>query len=424
MSGAGNGAKHGLRRRLVAAFALFSLVTALCFSAFCLLFVYVVEDGFFDRMLEQEAAHQRSTWQRNGTLARPLRPFVSVHRSRASFPADLARTTSGGAPGTEFAGDLGRHYHLRAVALPGGPTVTLVAEVSGELAVRPRLPFILSFLGLSTLALLVLTIGVGYVLAVRATRPLSRLSALLAGAEPGQLPRGFSETFPDNEIGVLARSLDAAMARIAGFIEREQHFTRDASHELRTPLTVIDGAAQLLARQPLEPKAAEQVKRIGSACAYMAHTIDALLALAREELAPSPPQPVALLPIIERAVIDHASLLDGKTVRVTVEVDPSVRVLAHGGMLAILISNLVSNAFAHTRQGQVRIMMEDGALVVADSGPGMPPGLQVFDAGVKGESSTGHGLGLSIASRLAARSGIALLVDTTAQGSRVALRWD
>lgn len=418
-----SGERHGLRRRLVAAFALFSLVTALCFSAFCLLFVYVVEDGFFDRMLAQEAAHQRSTWQRTGALARPLRPFVTIHRSRASFPADLARRTSGGAPGTEFAGEAGRHYHLRPVALAGGSPVILVAEVSAELAVRPRLPFILAFLGLSTLVLLVLTIGVGYVLAVRATRPLSDLSELLAGAEPGRLPRGFSDAFPDNEIGLLARSLDAAMARIAGFIAREQHFTRDASHELRTPLTVIDGAAQLLARQQLDPKAAAQVMRIASACAHMAHTIDALLALAREELAPSPPQPVALLPIIERAVVDHASLLDGKAVEVTVEVSASVRVLAHGGVLAILVSNLVSNAFAHTRQGLVRITMEDGALVVADSGPGMPPGLRVFDAGVKGDSSAGHGLGLSIASRLAARSGIALLVESSPQGSRVALHW-
>jgi signal transduction histidine kinase len=415
---------HSLRRRMVAAFALFALATALCFSAFSVMFMYVVEDSFFDNILTEEAGHQHRAWRASGKTAAPLRPFVSLHRSADTFPADLARERGAGVRGAEFAGEQGRHYHLRHIEFGGGASAYLVAEVSGELVVRPRMPFIMTFLGLSTLAILAITLGIGYWLARRATAPLNRLAELMSGALPGQLPQRFAHLFPDNEIGLLARQLDDAMARVAGFIEREQHFTRDASHELRTPLSVIDGAAQLLAQQAMPAQGAAQVQRLRSACAHMTQTVETLLALAREELNASTAAPVALLPLVERAVVQFAHLLDGKAVTVAVDVAPAATAHTHPAVLAILLGNLISNAFAHTRQGEVRIHMDGRSLVVADSGPGIAAELhgRLGQPGAKGDASSGSGLGLSIASRLAARCDIGLDI-TAAQsgGTRAAL---
>ena len=181
------------------------------------------------------------------------------------------------------------------------------------------------------------------------------------------------------------------MARIADFIQREQHFTRDASHELRTPLAVIGGAAQLLAQQPMPAQAADQLQRVRSAAAQMAQTVATLLSLAREELDASVAEPVALLPLVEGAVVQFAHLLDGKAVEVSVEVAEGTVVESHRAALAILLSNLVSNAFGHTLQGEIRIYMEGGSLVVADSGPGIAPALRqrLFESGAKGEASAG-----------------------------------
>lgn len=398
-----------LRARLVLAFGLFALITALFFSFFAIVFVYTVEDSFFKNMLAQEAAHQRQ----QGTGAKPLRDFISVHRSSATFPPDLLRAMAGGQRGSEFAGEGGRHYHLHPLA-PG----YLVAEVSRELVVRPRMPFILGFLGVSMLVILALVLALGYWIARRATAPLTRLTGLLADAAPNSLPRRFAEGLPDNEIGQLARALDAAMTRIAGFIEREQHFTRDASHELRTPLAVIDGAAQLLAQQPLAPQGADQLHRIRMAAAQMAHSVDMLLALAREELRSDVPAPVALLPLVESVIVQFAHLIDDKPVEVCVDVNAAAAVRLHPGALLILLGNLVSNAFAHTYQGQVRISFSDQVLVVADDGPGIAPELEMrlYDAGAKGQASAGYGLGLSIAQRLAARVGVGLQISGTAHG--------
>lgn len=408
--------KHSLRRRIVAAFTVFALATALCFSAFSLIFVYTVEDSFFDNMLRQEADHQL---QAGGRFVKPLRDFVSIHRDSSTFPPDLARRFKAGA-GSEFFGDAGRHYH---VVSPGAVPYYIVAEVSRELVVRPRLPFIASVLGALALAMAALTAGFGYWLARRATAPLDRLAGLVAQTEPGQLPRGFASDFPDNEIGALAKGLEQAMDRIAEFIEREQHFTRDASHELRTPLAVVSGAARLLVSQPLAPQQAAQVQRIAAAAEAMAQSVATLLALAREDLGQcSDAEPVMLLPLVESIVVQHAHLLDGKAVEVIVEVDGKDCVACRRAALSILLSNLVSNAFAHTMAGQVRISFERAGLVVADSGPGIEPRLHT--AGAKREGSTGYGLGLSIAHRLAARSGIGLEIDSEAgAGTRAVLRF-
>lgn len=417
--------RHRLRHRMVAACMLFALSTALCFSASGMALVYSVEDRFFNKMLAEEATHQHRAWRTVGKTAVPLRPFVSVHHSAATFPADLAHARAGNTRGREFVGTHGRHYHVRPIDLDGSGTAYLVAEVSSELVVRPQLPFIVIFLSLSTLVILAIALGIGYWLARRATLPLDRLTELVSGALPGQLPQRFSDGFPDNEIGMLAHRLDEAMARIAGFIEREQHFTRDASHELRTPLTVIDGAAQLLAQQATSPRAAAQVQRIRTACVHMTQTVDTLLSLAREELTPVPATRVDLLPLVEKAVVQFAHLLEGKPVDVSVTVAPGAAAHTHPAALTILIGNLISNSFAHSQQGQVRIYTEGSSLVVVDSGPGIAPELQgrLGQPGAKGRASGGHGLGLSIASRLAARYGIGL--DITAAdpvGTKAQLR--
>lgn len=440
MSGAAT-VSHSLRRRLTAAFALIALCTALLFSGFALLFMYTLEDEFFANVLAQESAHQQANWRANARLAAPLRPYVTLHRASATLPQDLRRQP-GVALGGEFYGDAGRHYHVRQIVLPGAagapgvPDVAglpraaeahilLVAEVSGELLVRPRLPSVLGLLGASLLLILLLTLLLGYWLAWRATRPLEALAQLVGSAAPAQLPKGFAAGYPANEIGALAHALDDAMARVAAFIEREQHFTRDASHELRTPLAVIEGAAFLLASQPMPPQAAQQLQRIRSAATHMTQTVDTLLALAREDLAPSmaPAQAVPLLPLAESTVVQLAHLLDGKPVQVDVAFEPQAQFTAPRSALAIVLANVIGNAFQHTQSGCVRIGFAAGRLEVSDDGPGIDPSIRarLFEGGVKGPASSGHGLGLSIARRLAQRIGLELTLETGPGGGTVAV---
>lgn len=421
---------HSLRRRITAAFSVTALCTAILFSGFAVILMYALEDAFFGILLAEEVAHQQASLDATHALTRPLRPYVSLHRDAASLPADLRRQP-GAARGGEFFGDAGRHYHVRRLALRGEPApVLMVAEVGSELVVRPRIPATLGLLGACLALLLVLISGLGYWLARRATRPLDQLAALVAAVAPEQLPKGFAASYPRNEIGALARALDDAMSRVASFIEREQQFTRDASHELRTPLAVIEGAAYLIAEQPLPAQALQQVQRIRSAATDMAQTVDTLLALAREELPQAPAKeqgwqgevaPVPLLALAESTVVRLAHLLDGKPVEVEVGIDPQAQFRMPRPALAIVLANVISNAFQHTQSGRVRISFEDGKLSVSDDGPGVDAAIRsrIFEAGVKGSGSSGHGLGLSIARRLANRIGLELELAPGAHGGTV-----
>jgi signal transduction histidine kinase len=416
-------APHSLRRRLTAAFALVAVCTALLFSGFAVIFMYALEDDFFANILAQETAHQQASWQASGTLATPLRPYVSLHRSTDSLPADLRRQ-QGVERGGEYFGDAGRHYHAKRLELEGGRPLLLVAEVSSELLVRPRMPKVLRLLGGSLFVIVAATLALGYWLARRATRPLEALAHLVDNAAPGQLPKGFAADYPRNEIGALARALDDAMARTAAFIEREQHFTRDASHELRTPLAVIEGAAYLLAEQPMAPQAAQQLQRIRSAATQMAQTVDTLLALAREDLSHGAAQEhpaVALLPLAETTVVQLAHLLDGKPVEVEVAIDPRAQFQLPRPALAIVLANVVGNAFQHTQAGRVRIEFAEGRLAVSDDGPGIDAAIgdRVFEPGVKGGRSSGYGLGLSIVRRLAERIGLDVTLQAGPHGGTV-----
>nr|WP_246623961.1 HAMP domain-containing sensor histidine kinase [Sphingomonas colocasiae] len=277
----------------------------------------------------------------------------------------------------------------------------------------------LVFLAIWTLGLLAATGLIGYWLASRATEPLTRLARLVSDTPPDRVPAIAAAHFPPNEIGVLAGALDRAFGRIRAFVDRESRFTRDASHELRTPLAVIQSATELIATgRDLPPAIAAPLARIAHAGEDMDRTIGLLLELAREENAGAATGSVALLPLIEKAVLDASERFGGGERDVTIAVPEGRMVQASRTGLALILANLIGNAFQHTSGGRLSIAMAGDALVIADSGPGIAPAV-VGSAGipfVKGAESGGHGLGLSIVKRLCDRDGIGFDVETVETG--------
>lgn len=416
---------YSLRHRLVLAFLAFSLLAVLLFSFLAVMFAYSVEDSFFQRMLRDEATHQTAALQRTGRPATAKHEQIRVYTNHTELPADLQRQYLPEQRQHEFAGDGGRHYHLMKLdtGLARLPTLLLVAEVSQYLEVRPVRTEMLWFLAKVALAVLGLTCLGGYLLARRATAPLSSLAKQIADTEPANLPKHFAAHYPNNEIGVLAQSLETALQRIDAFIQREQHFTRDASHELRTPIAVVRSAAELLAQQALPDCARQPLQRIQLASMQMEQTVSLLLSLARET-SDCAEQHVALLPLVEASIVQFAHLLDGKPVTVSVDLDEPFIVKGQATVLAIVLGNLIRNAFQYTASGQIRIGRDGKTLLIDDTGTGIDPAVhdRLFEPLVKGEHSNGFGIGLSIVARLCQRHGIGLtVVNMPAGGTRAAL---
>ena len=72
-------------------------------------------------------------------------------------------------------------------------------------------------------------------------------------------------------------------------------------------------------------------------------------------------------------------------------------------MLSVLIGNLLRNAVAYTDSGRVRVEIDTGAIVIEDTGVGVPEE-RVRDIGrpfVRGSTGRpGHGVGLTVVTRM------------------------
>ena len=256
--------RHRLRDRLMLAFSGFALLVALLYGFYVVLFVYLVEDAVFQGLLEDEAAAQLAHHAETGAWTAPTLRFVTLHVDPATFPDTLGVRLAESPWRREFPGEAGRHYHLQALEPAGAAAPAwLLAEVSQHLVVRPMRGGIAQWLGWSGLAVTLLALLFGAWLARRMTAPLSRLAALVDDATPTQLPAGFADGFPDDEVGTLARGLERLIGRVDAFVLREREFTRDASHELRTPLAVIRSACERLgARTDLGDDARRQIEHV------------------------------------------------------------------------------------------------------------------------------------------------------------------
>ena len=386
------------------------------------LMAYSTEDYIFDRFLHVEVEHLQSTLPDSG-LPEPQFPFSNYYLND-EVPAFLREAVIEEPNRREVFGSDGRHYHLRRadIETQGGP-VWVVLEVEDYLVVRPIFNDIVVLLAVAVLVLITLAAVAGWLLARRVTRPLRSLADEVTDLEPDRLPGEWSANYPPDEVGQLADALRVAFRRINEFIEREQRFTEDASHELRTPLAVIESSSAMLAQSPDPAKARELLERIRSAALSMHLSVDVLLALAREETRDAADRAVAVLPIVERTVVNHAGLLEGKPVELKVDIDPEWRVSGDPAALQVLIANLISNAFRHTRQGEIRIDRLGNGLRVIDSGGGIDEELQstVTERAVKGPDSTGLGLGLAIVQRLCTRQGWRFELTSSSSGTTARL---
>lgn len=412
-----------IKTRVVWGFCFFAFITSLLFSFFNFIFAYTVEDEFFRRIVQDEANYINQYYEQNGQFPAPRQSLFTIHTSPDTLPSDFREIYLEEPQRKEFAGADERHYHLLTVETE--PQYILVAEISDILVVRPLREGIMIFLAICSGIMLVIAGAFGYWTAARTTRPLTRLAELIGGSKPETLPRHFAQDYPKNEIGILASSLEQAMQRIAEFIDREQHFTRDASHELRTPISVIKGACELLENKDLDDNTREMLNRIGRACAGMEQTVETLLLLAREAQAQPERQSTRLLPEVEQAILNNSSQLNHKDVTIDIDVDESLTLPLNQPVLSIILSNLIGNAFQYTSEGKVTVSSTPTLLKITDTGSGIDESIRdvAVQAMVKGQKSKGFGIGLSIVNRLCEKYHLNLHIESDNQGTSVSVEF-
>ncbi len=413
--------KKSIRRRIIIGFVSLASLVALIFSLFNLLLIYVVEDSFIEGILKEEALRIEQAYNQNNVFPKLSRAYFQLYTDVGSLPEEIKKTLIEEPERVEVPGEEGRHYHLYRSS--NKPEFILVAEVSEILVVRPIREAIIMVLAIFSVVMVLLSIFLGYWLANKTIRPLTVLSELVIGSTPENLPKKFSNRFEQDEVGVLARALENAIAEIQDYIERERNFSRDASHELRTPITAVLGASEILLESNLGEKAHCVVSRINRAAKQMQVTVMSLLTLARADISSERKSVIKVLPIVERIVIDNANLLDGKQIEITIDITENESLECAEGVLSILMSNLIANAFQYTLSGVVSISCKNNRIEIRDSGCGIDSDIlgNVTDNLVKGKNSKGFGIGLSIVKRICEYQNLKFELTSDINGTAVAV---
>ena len=397
------------------------LVVSVCvvFVLMTFFFLFFVEDAFLERNLERERIGLEQHFDSYGEWRQPETAGMRVYLPTELLPDGIGNILAQEPNRVEFYGDQGRHYHIARLA----DTSVLVYEVSDQLLVRPLRTGLLVTFGLLGLIATAVAGYIAFGLARKTIKPLADLSDHIAGLQPNVPPEDFAHAYPDNEIGHLAMQLEQSLHRIQAFIDRETRFARDISHDLRTPLAVSATTLELLAKPDVSAeKRLELVSRMAAANSHMTLTVSALLSMSRES-GRQEANRRHLLPVIENTILQYGHLLEDKPVDIDVAVDRTAQVLLADGVLEILLSNLLSNAFQYTVQGTITVSFARGVLSICDTGEGIPESLQgiVMEPTIRSDHSSGYGLGLSIVKRLCEHHDIGVDVQTSGSGTVVSL---
>ncbi|MEO8010525.1 MAG: HAMP domain-containing sensor histidine kinase, partial [Dokdonella sp.] len=269
-----------------------------------------------------------------------------------------------------------------------------------------------------------LSLMLGLWLSARVMSPVIDLAARLRELRKGGQYKPLAPNFADDDVGQLAEALDDYAARLTHLVERDREFNADVSHELRTPLAVIATTTELLMGQQLPEKAHERLKRIERAVRQSTELTDALLLLSRSERqAPADGETTDVARVVEQVIDISRAHLGSKPVNVRLELEEPLTTAAPSSVVAVALTNLISNAFKYTMQGEVTVIVGHGRVAVEDTGPGIAQddAERLFERGQRGTTLVkGAGLGLAIVKRLCELYGWSVTLAPRPQGGAVA----
>ncbi len=335
-----------------------------------------------------------------------------------------------GEPSTRTVQGSGETFRARTLPIPNedGSAVAGVLEVGlNQDDVNSTLHILLLIMLFAYPVTLAIAALGGVLLAGRVLSPIDHLTGLAERISAEDLSRRLNLDLPDDELGRLARTFDAMIARLDDAFRRQRRFTADASHELRTPLTAIKGQAEVALQRDRSPEAYRQtIGAINEEADRLIRLTGSLLSLARADAGQ-----IALsldnvdVGDIVNSAAEHARPgAAAKNLQLLIEPGSQTTIAADQDLLIQLLLNLLDNAIKYTPDGgRVTVSWElhDDAvsLSVRDTGAGIAPEdiPHIFDRFYRADKARsraagGAGLGLSISRWIAEAHGGSISVQS------------
>jgi signal transduction histidine kinase len=300
-----------------------------------------------------------------------------------------------------------------------------------------QLDTLLTRSGLALAIMALASIGLGWLIAGRALRPVRTMSSRARGISERNLHERLALEGPDDELKELGDTFDGLLGRLEAAFESQRRFVANASHELRTPITLERALVEVALSDP-NPSVeslSETCRRVLTASEQQERLIEALLTLARSQRGLESRAPVDLRKVtaeVVRAVPSHGVKISTELRDASTTGDPA--------MVERLVANLIENAVRYNEpDGWVTAWtgLRDGepTIEVANAGPVVEP--EQVDELVKpfsrvdgngsiaarnADARQGLGLGLSIVQAIVDAHGARLTTTPRAEGGlRVAV---
>ncbi|HEX7908390.1 MAG TPA: ATP-binding protein [Paraburkholderia sp.] len=291
-------------------------------------------------------------------------------------------------------------------------------EIAQDGAMRTLVPMLLLLPGL----FIVIVVIVRTKLA-----PLTRLASVVDRQTDTSL-----EPLPEdgitNEVLPFVRSINRLITRLKEAISHQRRFVASAAHELRSPLAALSLQAGNLGATVMSPEARERLMAFQAGLRRTHRLVEQLLALARSEQgALEQPVSVSLRAVATEVINATIGFARDKDIDLGFEHFDELDAVVDVSSVTVVLRNLVDNAVRYTPAGgkvDVSVVHAGSEVMfeVVDSGPGIPDQelVHVLEPFYRLNHSvaSGSGLGLSIVSEIARRTGGRLVLENVEGGFR------
>jgi len=305
------------------------------------------------------------------------------------------------------------------------------AAIGEVKAARGRL---LLELGIALAITALIAIGLGWVVAGRALRPLREITAAAQEISATSLHRRLGLGGPDDELRRLGNTFDRLLERLDRAFSAQRQFAANVSHELRTPLTY---ERTLIEVALADPNA--DVQQLRAVCEELLRSgeqqerlIDALLDLSRGQRGIEAREPIDLAELVGRVM---------SGIRAPgLAVEASLRPASATGeprLVERLVANLIANAVVHnvkdgwievstaTREGRATLSVKNSGPLVAHAE--VERLFEPFEriGGARTAGGEGVGLGLSIVKAIAEAHNATITAQSLLEGGlAITVTWE
>jgi signal transduction histidine kinase len=293
---------------------------------------------------------------------------------------------------------------------------------------------ILRAMGIALGPTILLILAIGAFFAQRSSQRFERIHDAIVRIMNGELESRLPVANEGDDIDKVARAVNLMLDEIERLLHQLRSTGDNIAHDLRTPLAV---ARARIERALNNESGIEELRAaLGAALSQIdkvSTAVSAILRISAVENGAAKAQfkDFDLTSVCAQVFDFYEPCAEAKGVTMVIDAARPVPLRGDEDLVREAVSNLVDNAIKFTPAGgavRIEARMADRRpfLRVSDTGPGVPAHerARIFERFFRGERSgktPGHGLGLSIAEKIATLHGLKLTIEDNHPGARFEL---